>query len=95
MHRKKITAIRTDTIEQWTFRRPIGLWENTDCDMCGGPSEWLTLACASQSTGLSTAAVCALAESGGFHAIQTCEGHLLVCKTSLASNTKLQEGEKQ
>lgn len=88
MHRNKITAIRTDTIEQWTFSRSIGVSEDIVCEICGAASEWLSLAYAMQASGLSAAAVCTLAESGTLHSIQTREGHLLICKVSLA-NTKL------
>jgi hypothetical protein len=48
MHRNKITAIRTDTIEQWTFSRSIGVSEDIVCEICGAASEWLSLAYAMQ-----------------------------------------------
>lgn len=82
MRRRKITAVRTETIESWFIRSPSA---GGFCSACGREPVWLSLAEACRAGGWSAADACLLVETGGLHGLETPEGHLLICGNSLAA----------
>src|SRR5688572_23018816 len=82
MRHRKLTAIRTETLEQWIVRRQRIADVMADCEQCGA-SEWLSITDACMTSRLTSAELCGLAEGGAIHSSHTSEGHLLICAASL------------
>jgi len=83
MYRRKLTTIKTQTIEQVVISVVNADPGVSDCADCG--SGLLALAEAESEYGLSVAALRNLIESGRIHSSQTIDGHLLICRRSIES----------
>ena len=81
MYRRKLTTIKTQTIEQLVISVITADHGVNGCADCG--SGLLALAVAESECGLSLATLRELTESGQIHFSETADGHLLVCRRSI------------
>ncbi|HUR99211.1 MAG TPA: hypothetical protein VMZ26_14180 [Pyrinomonadaceae bacterium] len=88
MRRKKLTAIRTETVEQIVIRGTFGAAAHLSCGRCGTSSVWLSIADACVVSEFSLVELCRFAATGEVHSSQTTEGHLLICGQSLTEATR-------
>ena len=82
--RKRIIAIRTETLERWFVQPGRRSSHITICEDSGADHVWVSLDRASALTGLSRVELCELVEANSIHWANTPEGHLTLCGASIA-----------
>lgn len=79
---KRQSEITTETHSLTIVRFRQRVW--VTCVLCGASAPHLSVAEAATALSLSETAVFRLAEAGDIHSIETAEGSLMVCSSSLA-----------
>jgi hypothetical protein len=80
----EITVERSDVFVVRRTKETAGVW----CERCGERVRMVTPEEAARTTGASTRAIYRRVETGRMHFIETAEGLLLVCLTSIKAEIK-------